>query len=44
MLLLTAYIQFLRQVSGQQDIIVGTPVTGRQHEAFEDVQVFLSTL
>lgn len=40
MLLFSAYIHFLQQVSGQQDLVVGTPVTGRQHEAFEDVQGF----
>ena len=31
----------LQQISGQQDLIVGTPVTGRQQEAFEDIQGFL---
>ncbi|MGQ4672042.1 condensation domain-containing protein (plasmid) [Bacillus toyonensis] len=31
---------FLQQISGQQDLVVGTPVTGRQHEAFENVQGF----
>lgn len=40
MLLFSAYIHFLQQVSGQQDLVVGTPVTGRQHEAFEDIQGF----
>ncbi|HDR6246264.1 TPA: amino acid adenylation domain-containing protein [Bacillus cereus] len=40
MLLFSAYIHFLQQISGQQDLVVGTPVTGRQHEAFEDVQGF----
>ncbi|AZJ24791.1 non-ribosomal peptide synthetase (plasmid) [Bacillus wiedmannii bv. thuringiensis] len=40
MLLFSAYIHFLQQVSGQQDVVVGTPVTGRQHEAFEDIQGF----
>lgn len=40
MLLFSAYIHFLQQVSGQQDLVVGTPVTGRQHEAFENVQGF----
>lgn len=40
MLLFSAYIHFLQQVSGQQDLVVGTPVTGRQHETFEDIQGF----
>ncbi|PFT91988.1 non-ribosomal peptide synthetase, partial [Bacillus thuringiensis] len=40
MLLFTAYTHFLQQISGQQDVVVGTPVTGRQHEAFEDIQGF----
>ncbi|HDR8115881.1 TPA: amino acid adenylation domain-containing protein [Bacillus cereus] len=40
MLLFTAYAHFLQQISGQQDLIVGTPVTGRQQEAFEDIQGF----
>ncbi|WP_033693733.1 non-ribosomal peptide synthetase [Bacillus cereus] len=40
MLLFTAYTHFLQQISGQQDFVVGTPVTGRQHEAFEDIQGF----
>ncbi|MGE6964104.1 amino acid adenylation domain-containing protein [Bacillus thuringiensis] len=40
MLLFSAYIHFLQQVSGQQDLVVGTPVTGRQHESFEDIQGF----
>ncbi|PEO00751.1 non-ribosomal peptide synthetase [Bacillus cereus] len=40
MLLFTAYIYFLQQMSGQQDLVVGTPVTGRQHETFEDIQGF----
>ncbi|QWH64186.1 amino acid adenylation domain-containing protein (plasmid) [Bacillus mycoides] len=40
MLLCSAYIHFLQQVSGQHDLVVGTPVTGRQHEAFEDIQGF----
>ncbi|MCQ6335105.1 MULTISPECIES: non-ribosomal peptide synthetase [Bacillus cereus group] len=40
MLLFSAYIHFLQQISGQQDLVVGTPVTGRQHEAFENVQGF----
>ncbi|PFA86222.1 non-ribosomal peptide synthetase [Bacillus cereus] len=40
MLLFSAYIHFLQQVSGQQDLVVGTPVTGRQHEAFENIQGF----
>ncbi|MFC9541874.1 amino acid adenylation domain-containing protein [Lysinibacillus sp. NPDC056959] len=39
-LLLTAYTQFLQQICGQNDLIVGTPVTGRQLTAFEDVQGF----
>ncbi|MGN4128170.1 amino acid adenylation domain-containing protein [Lysinibacillus sphaericus] len=39
-LLFTAYTQFLQQICGQNDLIVGTPVTGRQHTAFEDVQGF----
>ncbi|OPA10890.1 non-ribosomal peptide synthetase [Bacillus cereus] len=40
MLLISAYIHFLQQVSGQQDLVVGTPVTGRQHEEFENIQGF----
>ncbi|PEP89080.1 non-ribosomal peptide synthetase [Bacillus toyonensis] len=40
MLLFTAYIHFLQRISGQQDLVVGTPVTGRQHKAFEDIQGF----
>ncbi|MFJ8119904.1 non-ribosomal peptide synthetase [Bacillus mycoides] len=40
MLLFSAYIHFLQQVSGQQDLVVGTPVIGRQHEKFEDIQGF----
>ncbi|HDR8111928.1 TPA: amino acid adenylation domain-containing protein [Bacillus cereus] len=40
MLLFTAYTHFLQQISGQQDFVVGTPVTGRQQEAFEDIQGF----
>ncbi|SDW66822.1 amino acid adenylation domain-containing protein/thioester reductase domain-containing protein [Marininema mesophilum] len=39
-LLFAVYTQFLQQICGQNDLIVGTPVTGRQHEAFEDVQGF----
>ncbi|MDZ3952380.1 amino acid adenylation domain-containing protein [Bacillus thuringiensis] len=39
-LLFTAYTQFLQQICGQTDIVIGTPVTGRQHEAFEEVQGF----
>ncbi|HDW3057338.1 TPA: amino acid adenylation domain-containing protein [Bacillus cereus] len=40
MLLFTAYTHFLQQIAGQQDVVVGTPVIGRQQEAFEDIQGF----
>ncbi|AMO33324.1 non-ribosomal peptide synthetase [Lysinibacillus sphaericus] len=39
-LLFTAYTQFLQQICGQNDLVIGTPVSGRQHTAFEDVQGF----
>jgi amino acid adenylation domain-containing protein len=43
--LLTAYNIFLHKLSGQQDIVVGTPVAGRSHVDLEPViGVFVNTL
>jgi len=45
MLLLTAYTLLLGRYSGQEDIIVGTPIAGRNHEGLENsVGFFLETL
>ncbi|WP_083208845.1 non-ribosomal peptide synthetase [Brevibacillus laterosporus] len=45
MLLLSAYFKLLSHFSGQEDIIVGTPIAGRIHEAVEHIQgFFVNTL
>ncbi|NOQ28302.1 MAG: AMP-binding protein, partial [Bacteroidales bacterium] len=43
--LLSIYSIFLSRISGQKDIIVGTPIAGRNHADLEDiVGVFINTL
>ncbi|MFD1464239.1 condensation domain-containing protein, partial [Paenibacillus farraposensis] len=45
MVLLAAYSTLLHKYSGQEDIIVGTPIAGRPHAELESlVGVFLNTL
>ncbi|WP_410993394.1 non-ribosomal peptide synthetase [Bacillus cereus] len=45
MLFLAAYIQLLHYLTDQKDIIVGTPVVGRNHQEFEQIQgFFVNTL
>ncbi|MGE7624072.1 amino acid adenylation domain-containing protein [Viridibacillus sp. NPDC096237] len=45
MLFLATYIQLLHYLTDQKDIIVGTPVAGRNHEVFEQIQgFFVNTL
>ncbi|WP_242223488.1 non-ribosomal peptide synthetase [Bacillus cereus group sp. BfR-BA-01380] len=45
MLFFATYIQLLHYLTDQKDIIVGTPVSGRDHEAFEHIQgLFVNTL
>lgn len=45
MLLLAAYFKLLSHFSGQEDIIVGTPIAGRIHESLEHIQgFFVNTL
>jgi amino acid adenylation domain-containing protein len=45
MILLAAYYVLLFRLSGQQDIVVGTPVAGRRREALEHiVGMFVNTL
>lgn len=41
MLFLAAYIQLLHYLTDQKDIIVGTPVVGRNYQEFEQIQGFL---
>ncbi|NOQ27793.1 MAG: amino acid adenylation domain-containing protein, partial [Bacteroidales bacterium] len=43
--LLSIYSIFLSRISGQKDIIVGTPIAGRNHADLEDiVGIFINTL
>ncbi|MCK4764999.1 MAG: non-ribosomal peptide synthase/polyketide synthase, partial [Candidatus Aminicenantes bacterium] len=45
MVLLSLYNVFLSKLSGQEDIVVGSPVSGRTHEDMEQViGVFINTL
>jgi fengycin family lipopeptide synthetase D len=45
MLFFAAYIQLLHYLTNEKDIIVGTPVAGRDHETFEQIQgFFVNTL
>ena len=45
MIMLTAYYILLYKYTGQQDIIVGTPVSGRVHEELEPlIGMFVNTL
>ncbi|PFV28060.1 non-ribosomal peptide synthetase [Bacillus thuringiensis] len=45
MLFLAAYIQLLHYLTNQKDIIVGTPVVGRNYQEFEQIQgFFVNTL
>ncbi|NLD48503.1 MAG: non-ribosomal peptide synthase/polyketide synthase, partial [Clostridiaceae bacterium] len=45
MLLLASYYVFLSKYSGQEDIVVGTPVAGRSHADLENVMgMFVNTL
>ncbi|HDR6315510.1 TPA: amino acid adenylation domain-containing protein [Bacillus thuringiensis] len=45
MLFLAAYIQLLHYLTDQKDIIVGTPVVGRNYQEFEQIQgFFVNTL
>ncbi|MED3685585.1 amino acid adenylation domain-containing protein [Bacillus thuringiensis] len=45
MLFLAAYIQLLHYLTDQKDIIVGTPIVGRNHQEFEKIQgFFVNTL
>ena len=44
-LLLSAFTVLLSKLSGQEDIVVGTPVSGRQHADLEEmVGIFINTL
>ncbi|MFK2815470.1 plipastatin non-ribosomal peptide synthetase PpsC [Bacillus subtilis] len=45
MVLLTAYTAFLSRLSGQEDIIVGSPIAGRPHKDLEPILgMFVNTL
>jgi hypothetical protein len=45
MALLALYSVFLSKVSGQEDIVIGTPVAGRRHADLEDIiGMFVNTL
>ncbi|MEC0538176.1 amino acid adenylation domain-containing protein [Bacillus inaquosorum] len=45
MVLLAAYTAFLSRLSGQEDIIVGSPIAGRPHKDFEPILgMFVNTL
>ncbi|MCY7858964.1 non-ribosomal peptide synthetase [Bacillus sonorensis] len=45
MVLLAAYQTLLSRYSGQEDIIVGSPIAGRQHAALENIAgMFVNTL
>jgi fengycin family lipopeptide synthetase D len=45
MLLLSLYTVFLSRLSGQEDIVVGTPVAGRRHADLENIiGMFVNTL
>ncbi|UHA72709.1 non-ribosomal peptide synthetase [Paenibacillus sp. 481] len=45
MILLTVYAQFLAKYTGQEDIIIGTPMLGRNHADLEQVMgMFVQTL
>jgi len=45
MLLISAFSLFISKISNQNDIVIGTPVAGRQNHNFEDiVGVFINTL
>lgn len=45
MVLLASYTAFLSKLSGQEDIIVGSPIAGRSHpEAAKTVGMFVNTL
>lgn len=45
MLLLSAYAIFLGKIANQEDIVIGTPVAGRQHADLERIiGIFLNTL
>ncbi|NIM83617.1 MAG: AMP-binding protein, partial [Candidatus Aminicenantes bacterium] len=45
MVLLSLYIIFLSKISGQEDIIVGTPVAGRSHADLQQIiGMFVNTL
>ncbi|MGG4499325.1 amino acid adenylation domain-containing protein, partial [Paenibacillus polymyxa] len=45
MVLLAAYTAFLHQYSGQEDIVVGTPIAGRPHADLEPILgMFVGTL
>ncbi|AUS26695.1 bacitracin synthetase [Paenibacillus polymyxa] len=45
MVLLAAYTTFLHQYSGQEDIVVGTPIAGRPHADLEPILgMFVGTL
>ncbi|MGE5343535.1 MAG: amino acid adenylation domain-containing protein [Candidatus Omnitrophota bacterium] len=45
MVLLSVFVVFLSKLSGQTDVIVGTPVSGREHEDFRNIiGVFINTL
>lgn len=45
MFLLAAYAVLLRQHSGQQDVVIGTPVVGREHpDVSEIIGMFANTL
>ncbi|MCC2442985.1 non-ribosomal peptide synthetase [Bacillus cereus] len=45
MVLLTVYSIFLSKYSGQKDLVIGTPVSGRSHQEFEGiVGMFVNTL
>ena len=45
MVLLSVYNIFLARISNQEDIIIGTPIAGRQHADLEDmIGMFVNTL
>ncbi|WP_139384705.1 condensation domain-containing protein, partial [Salmonella enterica] len=45
MVLLAAYTAFLSRLSGQEDIIVGSPIAGRPHKDLEPILgMFVNTL